>query len=229
MTRIPCCSSKRHCRATISRGSLTHATLPDDSLRRAPRSNACRCSSARQCCPSSHATLFLLAPELKRICDTWFLPPIPAVDMGSCVSTPDNNAPSSAAPSQGDPVKSASAASKGSFPAETLPSPKTSAHPSQHAQKHFHTPAPLGLRTDFGYARNFQECYKLGKELGHGQFGTTFLATDLNTQELLAVKTIKKKSVRRVGRWDGRGWDGRPNEYIGWFVHGGPTSNHMAV
>lgn len=155
--------------------------------------------------------------------------------MGSCVSTPDNNAPSSAAPPQEDPVKSpipaADAAGKGAFPPETLPSPNAPAHPSQHVQKHSHTAVALGLRTDFGYARNFQECYKLGKELGHGQFGTTFLATDINTQELLAVKTIKKKSVRggqEMGR-EGMGWDGRPNEYIGWFVHGGPTSNHIAV
>lgn len=54
---------------------------------------------------------------------------------------------------------------------------------------------PLGLRTDFGYQRDFFDHYTMGKELGHGQFGVTCLATQKATGEQVAVKSIQKKSV----------------------------------
>ena len=54
---------------------------------------------------------------------------------------------------------------------------------------------PLGLRTDFGYPRDFYEYYALGKELGHGQFGTTYSCTNKRTAEKIACKTILKKQV----------------------------------
>lgn len=53
----------------------------------------------------------------------------------------------------------------------------------------------LGLRTDFGHPRDFGERYSLGKELGHGQFGTTYVCVDKKTGENLACKAILKKQV----------------------------------
>eukprot|EP00245_Coleochaete_scutata_P006721 TRINITY_DN213_c0_g1_i1.p1 TRINITY_DN213_c0_g1~~TRINITY_DN213_c0_g1_i1.p1 ORF type:complete len:527 (+),score=136.52 TRINITY_DN213_c0_g1_i1:186-1766(+) len=54
---------------------------------------------------------------------------------------------------------------------------------------------PLGLRTNFGYARDFPSRYTLGKELGHGQFGITYNATCKATGDRIAVKTIQKKTM----------------------------------
>lgn len=54
---------------------------------------------------------------------------------------------------------------------------------------------PLGKRTNFGYERNFKQKYTLGKLLGHGQFGYTYVAIEKATGERMAVKTIEKKQV----------------------------------
>lgn len=68
---------------------------------------------------------------------------------------------------------------------------------------------PLGLRTDFGYKRDFLDHYELGKELGHGQFGITYLSTQKATGEQVAVKTIQKKTVRdKPGGMPAREWQG---------------------
>ncbi|CAI5470113.1 unnamed protein product [Closterium sp. Yama58-4] len=56
---------------------------------------------------------------------------------------------------------------------------------------------PLGLRTDFGYKRDFEKHYKTGKELGHGQFGTTYESIQLATDNRVAVKAIQKKSMKQ--------------------------------
>lgn len=50
-------------------------------------------------------------------------------------------------------------------------------------------------KRDFGYARNFESKYSMGKLLGHGQFGYTFCATDRNTGDRVAVKRIDKTKV----------------------------------
>ncbi|KAL5999901.1 Calcium-dependent protein kinase 18 [Asimina triloba] len=52
-----------------------------------------------------------------------------------------------------------------------------------------------GKRTDFGYDKNFDLKYTIGKLLGHGQFGYTFVATDKATRERVAVKRIEKNKV----------------------------------
>ncbi|KAL2940821.1 Calcium-dependent protein kinase 8 [Bienertia sinuspersici] len=39
-------------------------------------------------------------------------------------------------------------------------------------------------------------CYELGRELGRGEFGITYLATDLNDGEKFACKSILKKKLR---------------------------------
>uniref|UniRef100_A0A7I4EQV3 non-specific serine/threonine protein kinase n=1 Tax=Physcomitrium patens TaxID=3218 RepID=A0A7I4EQV3_PHYPA len=55
--------------------------------------------------------------------------------------------------------------------------------------------APLGKRTNFGYGRDFKSKYTLGKLLGHGQFGYTYVAIEKSTGSRVAVKTIEKKQM----------------------------------
>jgi calcium-dependent protein kinase len=57
---------------------------------------------------------------------------------------------------------------------------------------------PLGKRTNFGYERDFKSKYTLGKLLGHGQFGYTYVAIEKATGEKVAVKTIEKKQVSMI-------------------------------
>jgi calcium-dependent protein kinase len=52
-----------------------------------------------------------------------------------------------------------------------------------------------GKRTDFGYDKDFEVRYSLGKLLGHGQFGYTFAAVDRASTERVAVKRIDKNKV----------------------------------
>ncbi|XP_019172026.1 PREDICTED: calcium-dependent protein kinase 18-like [Ipomoea nil] len=54
---------------------------------------------------------------------------------------------------------------------------------------------PCGKRTDFGYDKNFDKMYLMGKLLGHGQFGYTYVATDKSTGECVAVKKIEKNKM----------------------------------
>ncbi|KAK9129516.1 hypothetical protein Sjap_010003 [Stephania japonica] len=52
-----------------------------------------------------------------------------------------------------------------------------------------------GKRTDFGYAKDFDRKYAVGKLLGHGQFGYTFVATDKSNGDRVAVKRIDKNKM----------------------------------
>ncbi|KAF8406566.1 hypothetical protein HHK36_008654 [Tetracentron sinense] len=54
---------------------------------------------------------------------------------------------------------------------------------------------PCGKRTDFGYAKDFDTKYSIGKLLGHGQFGYTFVATDKANGDRVAVKRIEKNKM----------------------------------
>lgn len=54
---------------------------------------------------------------------------------------------------------------------------------------------PLGKRTNFGYERDFKERYTLGKLLGHGQFGYTYVAIGKCTGNKVAAKCIEKKQM----------------------------------
>lgn len=54
---------------------------------------------------------------------------------------------------------------------------------------------PCGKRTDFGYAKDFDARYTIGKLLGHGQFGYTYVATDKSNGDRVAVKRIEKSKV----------------------------------
>lgn len=52
-----------------------------------------------------------------------------------------------------------------------------------------------GKRTDFGYGKDFGKRYSIGKLLGHGQFGYTYVATDKSNGDRVAVKKIEKSKV----------------------------------
>lgn len=54
---------------------------------------------------------------------------------------------------------------------------------------------PCGKRTDFGYEKDFDKRYTIGKLLGHGQFGYTYVATDKSSGDRVAVKRIEKNKV----------------------------------
>lgn len=54
---------------------------------------------------------------------------------------------------------------------------------------------PCGKRTDFGYEKDFDRKYTIGKLLGHGQFGYTYVATDKSNGDRVAVKKIDKSKM----------------------------------
>ncbi|KAF7130133.1 hypothetical protein RHSIM_Rhsim10G0212000 [Rhododendron simsii] len=54
---------------------------------------------------------------------------------------------------------------------------------------------PCGKRTDFGYDKDFDRRYTIGKLLGHGQFGYTYVATDKSSGDRVAVKRIEKNKM----------------------------------
>ncbi|CAN4116755.1 unnamed protein product [Withania somnifera] len=54
---------------------------------------------------------------------------------------------------------------------------------------------PCGKRTDFGYDKDFDKRYTIGKLLGHGQFGYTYVATDKSSGDRVAVKRIEKNKM----------------------------------
>ncbi|KZV40794.1 calcium-dependent protein kinase 16-like [Dorcoceras hygrometricum] len=54
---------------------------------------------------------------------------------------------------------------------------------------------PCGKRTDFGYDKDFDARYTIGKLLGHGQFGYTYAAIDKSNGDRVAVKRIEKKKM----------------------------------
>jgi calcium-dependent protein kinase len=55
---------------------------------------------------------------------------------------------------------------------------------------------PLGKRTNFGYNRDFAKKYTLGKLLGHGQFGYTYIGIEKATSNRAAIKCIEKKQMK---------------------------------
>ncbi|KAK6125635.1 hypothetical protein DH2020_040623 [Rehmannia glutinosa] len=54
---------------------------------------------------------------------------------------------------------------------------------------------PCGKRTDFGYDKDFDKKYTIGKLLGHGQFGYTYVAIDKSNGDRVAVKRIEKNKM----------------------------------
>ncbi|CAA3013397.1 calcium-dependent kinase 18-like [Olea europaea subsp. europaea] len=54
---------------------------------------------------------------------------------------------------------------------------------------------PCGKRADFGYDKDFNNRYTIGKLLGHGQFGYTYVAIDRSNGDRVAVKKIEKNKM----------------------------------
>lgn len=54
---------------------------------------------------------------------------------------------------------------------------------------------PCGKRTDFGYEKDFDKRFTLGKLLGHGQFGYTYVGIDKSNGDRVAVKRLEKAKV----------------------------------
>ncbi|RAL47635.1 hypothetical protein DM860_011373 [Cuscuta australis] len=57
-------------------------------------------------------------------------------------------------------------------------------------------PPPVRVLTDPSPNTRISEKYILGRELGRGEFGITYLCTDRETREELACKTISKRKLR---------------------------------
>lgn len=58
------------------------------------------------------------------------------------------------------------------------------------------SPAPIRVLKDFFPRTQISDKYILGRELGRGEFGITYLCTDRETREALACKSISKKKLR---------------------------------
>ncbi|KAL9284732.1 putative calcium-dependent protein kinase 16 CAMK-CDPK family [Arabidopsis thaliana] len=54
---------------------------------------------------------------------------------------------------------------------------------------------PCGKRTDFGYSKDFHDHYTIGKLLGHGQFGYTYVAIHRPNGDRVAVKRLDKSKM----------------------------------
>nr|KYP74047.1 Calcium-dependent protein kinase 28 [Cajanus cajan] len=54
---------------------------------------------------------------------------------------------------------------------------------------------PCGKRTEFGYEKDFDKRYSLGKLLGHGQFGYTYVGIDKANGDRVAVKRLDKSKM----------------------------------
>lgn len=146
-------------------------------------------------------------------------------EMGSCFSTTKVSGSNSNTPSTTTATtavnnnqqnrRSAAAAKPASTnPQTVIPRKQESSHsnnqktrehknqqhkPFQHNVKnHSKRPSgviPCGKRTDFGYDKDFDMRYTIGKLLGHGQFGYTYVAIDKSNGNRVAVKKIDKNKV----------------------------------
>ncbi|CAG7902313.1 unnamed protein product [Brassica rapa] len=67
--------------------------------------------------------------------------------------------------------------------------------PSTNTKRRATGSVPCGKRTDFGYAKDFHEQYTIGKLLGHGQFGYTYVAIDKSNGDRVAVKRLDKSKM----------------------------------
>jgi calcium-dependent protein kinase len=87
----------------------------------------------------------------------------------------------------------------------TPPPPQNNSNHSSHTKKNENPTRPVAPRprpvssassTVLGKPlEDIRQTYTLGKELGRGQFGVTFLATRLDTGELFACKSIAKRKL----------------------------------
>jgi len=106
-------------------------------------------------------------------------------------------APAAAAPPE--PVtpqkKQPSQAQRRRVPEESRKNPRAKDKAGARRQG---TRVPCGKRTDFGYEKDFENRFSLGKLLGHGQFGYTYVGIDKKNGDRVAVKRLEKSKVFNV-------------------------------
>ncbi|KAJ0971007.1 hypothetical protein J5N97_018966 [Dioscorea zingiberensis] len=111
--------------------------------------------------------------------------------MGSCFSTAATKVTGSSS-SSGNPAAAPNDNQKN-------PSPQHHHHqvrdPKPQHRRRGSGSVACGKRTDFGYDKNFDSRYSIGKLLGHGQFGYTYVATDKANGDRVAVKRIEKSKM----------------------------------
>ncbi|MCD9640418.1 Calcium-dependent protein kinase 28 [Datura stramonium] len=73
--------------------------------------------------------------------------------------------------------------------------PRNSQKNVKHNSRRQSGAIPCGKRTDFGYDKDFINKFTIGKLLGHGQFGYTYVAIDKSNGNRVAVKRIEKKKM----------------------------------
>ncbi|CAM0947340.1 unnamed protein product [Alopecurus aequalis] len=95
--------------------------------------------------------------------------------MGACLSSPTSSSPPAGAAARRPRKRKAA-------------SPK----PDKDAAE-----ARAAAVVEFGYGRDFEARYEVGRLLGHGQFGYTFAATERQSGDRVAVKRIDKSKMNR--------------------------------
>ncbi|XP_050378823.1 calcium-dependent protein kinase 10-like [Argentina anserina] len=71
--------------------------------------------------------------------------------------------------------------------------------PNPYSEDAIRSPAPIQVLKDvipLGHRTRIGDKYILGRELGRGEFGITYLCTDRETKEALACKSISKRKLR---------------------------------
>ena len=145
--------------------------------------------------------------------------------MGSCLSTSKVTTGSSSQSNNNN--------QRENKPSTTITTVKKQQQQQEKPRKHLQQPkgkgnsklpngvVACGKRTDFGYDKDFDSKYSIGKLLGHGQFGYTYVATDRASGDRVAVKKIEKNKVfwesglgilcfsffRNLESWDGGRYD----------------------
>lgn len=71
--------------------------------------------------------------------------------------------------------------------------------PNPYAERQIRSPTPIRVLKDvipLSHRTRISDKYVLGRELGRGEFGITYLCTDRENKEALACKSISKKKLR---------------------------------
>ncbi|KAL8211174.1 hypothetical protein R6Q57_005611 [Mikania cordata] len=114
--------------------------------------------------------------------------------MGACLSTTKIGGSNSNTPSAAEHRRPANAAGKHDEGGSNANPHKPKEIHRDQKQKHKGV-IPCGIRTDFGYFKDFDGNYSIGKLLGHGQFGYTYVAIDKANGDRVAVKKIDKNKM----------------------------------
>ncbi|KAH7661924.1 Non-specific serine/threonine protein kinase protein [Dioscorea alata] len=69
-------------------------------------------------------------------------------------------------------------------------------HPNPFSEDPINSPHPIQVLKHLHPRLRILEHYSLGRELGRGEFGVTYLCSDLSSRDLLACKSISKRKLR---------------------------------